>query len=295
MRRPGISTVLVAFAPARPVLSYALEIPWKYGGNMRFTKTLAAIALVAVAAIGTALPAVAQTQSVLDTILEKKVLKVGTTGDYRPFSYLNPTTGKFEGIDIEMAGALGASLGVEVEFVQTKWRDILADFRGGKFDVVMGGISINLDRQKAGLFSNPVLVDGKAAISRCTDKDKFQGLANIDKPGVRAIVNPGGTNERFAQANFKQATVVPHPDNNTIFEQIIAGKADVMVTDAVETRLQQKLHPELCAINPDKPFTFAPQAYLLPRDFVFKEYVDQWLTLAKGSGAYDTIFKRWLE
>ena len=55
-----------------------------------------------------------------------------------------------------------------------------------------------------------------------------------------------------------------HPDNVTIFRQIIDGKADLMVTDAVETRYQQKLHPELCAVHPEKPFDFSQKPICCP-------------------------------
>ena len=60
-----------------------------------------------------------------------------------------------------------------------------------------------------------------------------------------------------------------HPDNVTIFQQIVDGKADLMMTDAIEARLQSRLHPELCAVHPQQPFDFAEKAYLLPRDEAF--------------------------
>lgn len=62
-----------------------------------------------------------------------------------------------------------------------------------------------------------------------------------------------------------------HQDNVTIFQQIVDGKADLMMTDAVETRLQEKLHPQLCAVHPDQPFDFSEKAVLLPRDIVLKQ------------------------
>jgi cyclohexadienyl dehydratase len=85
-----------------------------------------------------------------------------------------------------------------------------------------------------------------------------------------------------------------YPDNVTIFDEIIDGRADLMMTDAVETRLQQKLHPELCAVHPDAPFDFSEKAYLLPRDVVFKNFVDQWLRQTMESGEFATRFDAWL-
>jgi len=244
-----------------------------------------------------AAPAIArdQPETQLDAIVKQGFVRIGTTGDYKPFTYLNPATKQFEGIDIDMAKSLAKALGVEARFVQTSWPKLMADFEAGKFDVAMGGVSVNLDRQKKGLFSIPYMTDGKTPIARCSDKDKYQTLEQIDQPGVRVIVNPGGTNQRFAAANIKRAQVSVYDDNVTIFDQIVTGKADVMITDAVETVLQQKLRPALCAIHPDQPFNFSEKAYLVQRDLVFKAFVDQWLRQAVMSKEYQAIYDKWLK
>ncbi|NYI05593.1 transporter substrate-binding domain-containing protein [Allostreptomyces psammosilenae] len=233
-------------------------------------------------------------RTLLDTVPRRGELRVCTTGDYRPFSYLDPATGGYTGIDIDMAEHLGAGLGVQTRFVPTTWATLVDDLTSGACDIGMGGISVTLPRAREAYFSTPYLTDGKAAIARCADADAYQSLEAIDQPGVRVIVNPGGTNEAFVRANIHRATVVPHPDNNTIFEEIVAGRADVMITDASETEYQAAIHPELCALNPDDPFTFAEKAYLLPRgDEEFKAYVDQWVHLATNDGTYDTIATPW--
>jgi len=112
---------------------------------------------------------------------------------------------------------------------------------------------------------------------------------------VRVIVNPGGTNEAFARANFPKATIVENEDNLTIFQKIVDGEADLMVTDAIETLVQQQIHPELDAVNPDTPFNFFEMGYLLPRDHTFKAYIDQWLNLRQKDDTYQRIFDAELE
>ena len=93
----------------------------------------------------------------LDDILKRGTLRVGMTGDYRPFSYLDKATSKFSGFDVDMAEALGKALGVKVEFVHTAWPQLMKDFEADNFDVAMSGVSITLDRQKKGLFSTPIM------------------------------------------------------------------------------------------------------------------------------------------
>ena len=239
------------------------------------------------------LPASAQ-GSRLDDILSRGVLRVGTTGDYKPFSYRPTASAEFVGLDIELAGQLAKALGVKLELVPTSWPSLMKDLGDDRFDIAMGGVSISLERQKKALFSIPYLRDGKTPITRCENKDRFQTLAQIDQPGVRLIVNPGGTNERFARANIKQASITVYPDNVTIFDQIVAGKADLMMTDAIETRLQQKLKPMLCALHPEAPFDFSEKAFLLPRDLFWKDFVDQWLHQTLASGAFSPLLEKWL-
>lgn len=236
----------------------------------------------------------AAAQSRLDDITARGTLRVGLTGDYRPFSQRDSDSGAYTGLDVDMAKDLAEALGVRLEIVPTTWATLLPDLAGGKFDVGMGGISITLQRQRVAFFSQPVMRAGKAAIARCAERDRFMTLAAIDRPGVKVIVNPGGTNERFDRANLHQADIIPFPDNARIFDELAAGNGDLMITDAVETKLQQKLHPGLCAIHPDHPFDFGELGYLLPRDIVLKQFVDQWLHVTMESGTWERLREAYL-
>jgi cyclohexadienyl dehydratase len=255
----------------------------------QLTCLIAAIWLVAASAY-------AQQVSRLDDILKRGTLRVGMTGDYLPFTYFDKTTSTFRGFDVDMAEALGKALGVKVAYVQTAWPRLTGDFEADDFDIAMGGISITLERQKRGMFSTPIMREGKTPIARCADKDKYQTMADIDKSGTRIIVNPGGTNERFARANIRNAEIKTYGDNVTIFDEIAKGNADLMLTDSSETRYQQKLHAGvLCAVHPEKPFDFAEKAYWLQRDPALKAFVDQWLHIAVEDGSFKKIYAHWFE
>jgi cyclohexadienyl dehydratase len=250
--------------------------------------------IASVLAISTA-PA-EQPSSRLDEITARGSLRVGVTGDYKPFSYFDKTTESFTGFDVDMAEALGKALGVKIEYVHTAWPQLMKDFEADKFDIAMGGVSITLDRQKKGYFSTPIMHEGKTPIARCGDVAKYQTLEEIDRPGTRVITNPGGTNERFARAHIKSAEIKVYGDNVTIFDEIAKGDADLMITDASETRYQQKLHPGvLCSVHPDKPFDFAEKAYWLQRDTALKDFVDQWLHIEAEDGSLKKLMATWFE
>ena len=230
----------------------------------------------------------------LDDILARGVLRVGTTGDYKPFTLRVAGGDGFVGMDIALASELAKSLGVKLQLVPTTWGTLMGDLAEDRFDMAVGGVSVSLERQKKAFFSQPYLRDGKTPIARCDDVRKYETLADIDRPEVRLIVNPGGTNERFARAQAPHARLIVHPDNVTIFDRIVAGEADVMITDAIEARLQQRLHPKLCAIHPEAPFDFSEKAFLLQRDVALKAWVDQWLHLAVETGQLARVNEQWL-
>ena len=230
----------------------------------------------------------------VDDIIKAGVMRVCTPGDYKPFAFAKPD-GSYEGIDVDLMQSLATSLGVKVEWVKTSWSNLMADFTGNKCDIAVGGISVTLDRQKRAAFSSAYMVNGKTPLVRCADVQKYQTVADIDKPGVKVIANPGGSNERFAKANFKAAALTIHSDNIGIFDEELKGNADVFVTESAEAIVQQRQKPGLCAVNPDKPLQYGEMAYMLPRgDVVTKQYIDQWLHLAKATGEYQRIVARWL-
>jgi cyclohexadienyl dehydratase len=244
-----------------------------------------ALATILVVAAGVS-GAKAADDSTLARIKQAGVLRIGTTGDYKPFSY-KTTDGTLTGADIEMAKDLAATLGVRPEFVPTTWKTLLDDFKADKFDLALGGITVNPDRAAIGDFSIPNVSDGKRPIVRCTDKDKFTSLEAIDQPATRLVTNPGGTNEKFAREHFQKAQLAVWPDNKTIFEQLASNQADVMVTDGVEVDLQSKLHPAvLCPAAVTAPFTHFDDAYLLRRDVALKQVVDGWMQQAIATGKW---------
>jgi cyclohexadienyl dehydratase len=196
----------------------------------------------------------AVTPARLHAIVGTGALRVGLTEDYRPFSFAD-ASGKVEGIEADMAMSLAQSLGVKLEIVKTSGSTLKSDLEANSFDIAMGGITITLDRQKTGLFSNFVFSSCKTPITHCGDEPKYETMAAIDQLGVHVIVNPGGTNERSDRAHLQKATIVPWSDNVKIFDALVEGKADLMITDAVETRVQAKLHPGvLCPVHANAPF-----------------------------------------
>ena len=249
-------------------------------------------AVLAIAGVCVAPFASAQERSRLDDVIRAGKLRVCTPGDYKPFA-LAKADGSYEGLDIDLMRSAAKSLGVQPEFVKTSWPKLMDDFVE-KCDIAVGGISVTTERAKRAAFSAAYMVNGKAPITKCENVSKFQTVADINKPTVTVITNPGGSNERFVRANLPNAKVVVYNDNVTIFDEILKGHADVMISESVETVTQQKARPGLCAVNPEKPLQYGEMAWLLPRgDVAMKQWIDTWLHLSKAGGEYDQLLADW--
>ncbi|KXS19301.1 bacterial extracellular solute-binding protein, family 3 [Gonapodya prolifera JEL478] len=246
--------------------------------------------------------------SLLDAIVARDYLIVGTTGDYKPFTYLvtnvsalpadgNTTlNGSFIGADIDQALSLSKALNLSAmpRFVRTAWANITSDLTAGKFDIAMGGVSVTTTRAKKVLFSTAIQRVGKTACIRCEDSAKYTNLQSLNQTGVKIAVNPGGTNEAFDKANLQAATIVLVANNNAVYQAVLNGAADAMISDKIEVELQLRLHPgKLCIVN-SEPFNFEELGYAVPRDFVWKHFVDTWVRTQIGSGGWNTTLDKWL-
>ncbi len=193
----------------------------------------------------------------LEDIRQRGTLIVGTTGDYRPLSYLEPSTGEYWGFGIEVAQTIAEKIGVPLTFVQTSWPTLTEDVlkEPSIFDFAIGGITITDARKSQMDMSDGYLKNGKTILCRKDDAPKYQNLDDLNRPEVRVMVNPGGLNEKFAREHLVNATLIVYDKNEEIPSQVAEGNADVMITEITEAPYYVKTDPRLAAPLINSPFT----------------------------------------
>ncbi len=293
--RPLLDTIgseqLAALYWARAELS-RVAVTEEISRSLRHMASFAGVTAQDLAELRTVLHDVRATSQTIDPIARLRVLRIGTTGDYAPFSL--EREGELSGVDIELGVSLANHLELQPRFVRTTWSTLMDDLQMGRFDVAMSGISNTPERAARAEFSTAYYLDGKTPIARCEDRAKFAALADIDKSQVKVIVNPGGTNEQFAREHIENAQLIVHADNRTIFDEIIARRADVMITDGVEVELQTRRHKELCRTM-SGTMTNTAKAILLPRGSSFFKEIDQWLQAEVARGGVQVKLQRALK
>lgn len=267
----------------------------KINASSRKLSTLLVITIFAVLMLGQVAYAqnASASSSRLDAILARGSILVGTTGDYKPFSFYDNSVGDYVGYDIDAVKMLGEALGVKVVFVQTSWPTLMKDLLDDKFDIAMSGITRTYARQKQAHFSHGYFPFGKSPLIRAQDKAKFTSLASIDQPGVKIGVNPGGTNERFVRANITKATIIVHPRNAEIPGMVAEGKFDVMITDSPEAIRYSKDDSRLYAAMLDNTFTKSQFGIMMQRgDQVFANFINMWMEEMKIQGQFEKLYDK---
>ena len=230
----------------------------------------------------------------LNQILNTKMLRVGTPGDYRPFAI--KTDAGYQGHDIDTIEAMAKELGVKIEYVPTTWPNLLKDLQANRFDVAVGGITRNVPRLRYAAMLPGYAPFGKVALVRTEDKAKFKTVQDLNQPGVRVIKNPGGTNEAFVLQNLKAAQVSTHEKNAEIPALIASGKGDVMITETYEALHYSKADPRLTAAFIDAPLTPTNWlGFMLPaEDADYLRVMNFTWDLLDKRGALKAIDDKWL-
>ncbi len=161
-------------------------------------------------------------------------LRVGTEGTYSPFSYQG-TDGKLTGYDVEVAQAVGAKLGKQVEFVQTPWDAIFAGLEAKRFDLVANQVTINDERKAKYDLSDPYTVSEGVIVTRADDTS-ITSLTDLK----------GRTTAQSATSNWAQVARDAGADVEAVegFVQAIQllkdGRVDATVNDTLAVGAYQK-------------------------------------------------------
>lgn len=215
------------------------------------------------------------------------VVRVGTSGDYPPFSLavasenLDEPGLSFEGFDPDIAHAFAESHGLFLAFEQFRWPNMARDFERGRFDVAMSGVTITPERSVLGQFSVPVSETG--AVVLVGDVARHPNVEALNNNGIRIGVNAGGYLQRVAEATFRKATLVSIPDNAAVLGAFVEGNLDAVVTDTAEAAGWMEMAPDATLLAP--PLTRDRKAYWIrAENDELAASLDRWLIEQEASG-----------
>lgn len=161
------------------------------------------------------------------TTVTPGVLTMSTNAAFPPYEMTNDA-GEFEGIDVELAQAIAAKLGLELQIDDMDFDAALLAAQNGKSDMVMAGVSITPERQSVMDFSDTYTTSVQVIIvpegSDIASADDLQGK----KIGTQR----GTTGYLFCVDDFGDENVVAYDNGNTAVQALLNGQIDCVVIDS---------------------------------------------------------------
>ncbi|MBK7949488.1 MAG: transporter substrate-binding domain-containing protein [Deltaproteobacteria bacterium] len=209
-----------------------------------------------------------------------ETLRVGTSGDYAPFSHWPEGASAPSGFSVDVARAFAQARGARIEWVRFGWSELALDLAAGRFELALSGITVRPDRSTLGRFSLPLTTTSATAL--VLSDSRLATPADLERPGLRIAVNRGGHLERVARTTFARARIEAVEGNAAVPARLADGRADAVLTDDLEAPLWQRALPPTRAIGPltrDRKAAWFP----LDQEDLLLAF-DRWLLAAEASG-----------
>lgn len=220
-------------------------------------------------------------------------LRVGMSADYPPLHFKQD--GKFYGIEVDSAMAVGRMLGRRVELVQMPFDELIPALVAGKVDVLMSGMSVTAERSKQVRFTDAYLRVGQMSIMHKDKVGRFSQPWAVYREGVRVGVEPGTTGEAFAERDLQDAVVKRYRNPDAAFNGLRNDEIDLYIHDAPTSWQLANGKDNQDLISLYTPLTEEMLAWAVAQDDeILAQELNESLAVMKANGSLQYILNRWI-
>jgi len=237
----------------------------------------------------------AQESSTISRILENGELRVGTSGNQPPYTFVNKEN-KVVGYEMDLATALSESIGVKLTVVQMPFNELLGALEKGKIDVIMSGMTITPERNLKAAFVGPYMVSGKSIMTKTANLEKLDEESEINQSQVTLVALEGSTSESFVKNFLPEAKLITTKDYDSAVKMVMDDKASAMISDVEIIAVTMLRYPNSDLTALTTPLTIEPIGMALPpNDFLFVNMVENYFSALQLAGYLDVWQKVWFE
>jgi len=223
------------------------------------------------------------TGSVVETIKKRGAIKVGMS-TFVPWA-MRDRNGELIGYEIDVARRLAEDMKVKVEFVSTAWDGIIPALLAGKFDVVIGGLSITPERNLTVNFTLPYANSGIHLVANRERAAGFKTLEDFNKPEVTLAVRRGATPATAAQRLMPKATLRQFDEDALALQEVLNGKAHAFITSTPTPAFEALKHPDTLFLPIAEPFVQGAEGFALRKgDPDALNFFNNWILLRQQDG-----------
>lgn len=232
-------------------------------------------------------------QSTLEQVISKNRLRIGFS-TFVPWA-MKDKKGEFIGYEIEVARRLAEDMGVQAEFIPTKWSGIIPALLTGKFDVIIGGMGITPERNLKVNFTIPYEFSGMSLVANQKKSAGKTTLEEFNNPQSKIVARIGTTAAAAAKKSLPNAEIRLFDDEGQALQEVLNGRADAMVAsqpfpEFQTIKYQDKLYLPLAG----ETFTKEPIGFAIRKgDVDFLNYLNNWIIVRGLDGWLNERHRYW--
>jgi polar amino acid transport system substrate-binding protein len=221
--------------------------------------------------------------ALIDEISRRGVLRVGMS-TFVPWA-MNDKEGNLIGFEIDVAKRLAEDLGVEVEFVPTKWSGIIPALLTGKFDVIIGGMGIRPERSLKVNFTMPYDYSGMSMVAHKELAKGYDELSDFNNSDVVIAVRIGTTAAESAQKHLPQAELKLFDDEAQALQELKTGRVHAVVASAPLPAFQALENQDTLFLPFSGTFTREPIGFAVRKgELDALNVFNSWITVVDAEG-----------
>jgi len=193
-----------------------------------------------------------------------ETLKMGTNAAFPPYEFYDDETGEIVGIDAEVAAAIAAKLGMELEIVDMDFDSLIPAVSNGKVDVVLAGLTVTEERKQNVDFTSSYATGVQVIIVPEGSPITVAADLFVEGADTKIGVQQGTTGDLYCTWDLEDngmATVERFKSGTDAVLALTSGKVDCVVIDN----------------EPAKNFVAANEGLvILETEYITEEYAIAW-------------------
>lgn len=181
---------------------------------------------------------------------DRDVVKVGMSGSYRPYTYLDEA-GTLTGFDVDVWKEIGKRIDHDIEFVTSDFSGLFGMLDVGQLDTIANQITVTEARLEKYLFTRPYVFYGAQLIVQ-EGRDDIYDLDSLR--GKRVAVGLG-TNYEEMLRTFDvngEIEIVTYDSGSGLYQDVAIGRVDAAMNDrlALQSVIKDSGLPLMLAGSP---------------------------------------------
>jgi len=237
----------------------------------------------------------ARTAPVLDRIMSKKELVVGTAASMPPLN-MTLKDGQVVGMEIDLARFIANSLEVKLTLKAMPFNELLPALEAGRVDMVISAMTITAARNAKVAFAGPYFASGKSLLLKRQNAESMNVGAKIDDPGKILVALKGSTSQLFAEKVFPKAKLMLADDYDQAVALVRENKAHALVADQPICQVSVFRYPDADLAALKNTLSYEPFGIAIPaNDFLFLNLLQNFITGLENSGEMRNLIDRWFK